>query len=123
MVFVVQIKRCESTDILRQGGLTTGGSQDYRYNSTALVQASVDNGSPVIFVSINYRTASLGFLAGSQLRDNGLLNLGCMFWLLCQSTGSDALGPVLDQRLALQWVQDNISKFGGDPSYVLSQRP
>jgi carboxylesterase type B len=46
----------------------------------------------------SYRLASLGFLAGKALADEGSLNLG-----------------VRDQRLALHWVQENIAKFGGNP--------
>jgi carboxylesterase type B len=69
-----------------------------------MVQASVDNGSPIVFVSINYRLASLGFLGGKALQDGGLLNLGFR-----------------DQRLALHWVQENIAKFGGDPRKVTIQ--
>jgi len=83
------------------GGLSNGGSADYRYNATAFVQASVTNGHPVVFVSMNYRVASLGFLASSQLKEANSLNLG-----------------YLDQRLALQWIQANIAKFGGDPKQV-----
>lgn len=49
-----------------------------------------------IVVSANYRLGPLGFLA---LSDLGL-------------TGNYALQ---DQLLALQWVQDNIARFGGDP--------
>ncbi|KAK7059780.1 carboxylic ester hydrolase, partial [Favolaschia claudopus] len=80
------------------GGLTTGGSGDFRYNGSWIVEASIANKKPIVFVSINYRLASLGFLAGKALADEGSLNLG-----------------VRDQRLALHWVKENIAAFGGDP--------
>ncbi|KAJ7093473.1 alpha/beta-hydrolase [Mycena belliarum] len=86
------------------GGFTTGGSADFRYNGTWLVQASVANGKPIVFVSINYRLASLGFLGGKALQGEGSLNLG-----------------VRDQRLALHWVQENIAQFGGNPKKVTIQ--
>lgn len=54
-------------------------------------------GKPIIGVSINYRLSAWGFLSGSEeVRDTGNLNLG-----------------LRDQRLALQWVQENIEAFGG----------
>ncbi|KAF7320933.1 Carboxylic ester hydrolase [Mycena chlorophos] len=86
------------------GGFFTGGSADYRYNGTYLVEASVANGKPIVFVSMNYRLASFGFLGGSALAEEGSLNLG-----------------IRDQRLALHWVQENIKKFGGDPTRVTIQ--
>ena len=50
-------------------------------------------------VSINYRLDVLGFLS---LGDKGLSgNMG-----------------LLDQVMALQWVQNNIEAFGGDPKKV-----
>lgn len=49
----------------------------------------------------NYRLGSLGFLNGKEMAELGLLNLG-----------------MLDQRLALHWVQDNIAAFGGDRKKV-----
>jgi acetylcholinesterase/cholinesterase len=52
----------------------------------------------VLVVSFNYRLGVLGFLAGvHELEGNYGLK---------------------DQQLALQWVQDNIGHFGGDPDQV-----
>ncbi|KAJ7032363.1 alpha/beta-hydrolase [Mycena alexandri] len=72
-----------------------GGLGDFRYNGSWLVESSIANGKPIVFVSINYRLASLGFLGGKALESQGSLNLG-----------------LHDQRLALHWVQENIAQFG-----------
>ena len=53
----------------------------------------------VIVVSINYRSGPLGFL--SLENDDMPGNLG-----------------IRDQILALEWVQENIKYFGGDPKKV-----
>lgn len=53
-------------------------------------------------VSINYRVSAYGFLASSELDDHGSLNNG-----------------LKDQRMALNWVHNNIVKFGGDPKHVV----
>ncbi|KAL0936343.1 para-nitrobenzyl esterase (carboxylesterase) [Colletotrichum truncatum] len=54
----------------------------------------------VVVVTINYRTNIFGFSNSPEI-----------------PTGSQNSG-YLDQRFALKWVQDNIAKFGGDPSRV-----
>ncbi|KAM9853496.1 cholinesterase-like [Aulostomus maculatus] len=54
----------------------------------------------VVVVSMNYRVGALGFLS---LPDNHEIR------------GNAGL---LDQRLALRWVANNIAAFGGDPSKV-----
>ena len=60
-------------------------------------------GKPIVAVSINYRLSAWGFLSGSaEVAESGNLNLG-----------------LRDQRLALQWVQENIGAFGGMSIYVM----
>ncbi|EMT66823.1 Lipase 4 [Fusarium odoratissimum] len=86
------------------GGFQEGGSGDGRYNMSYLVRNSVEMGYPTVMVSFNYRLNGWGFLAGQEVEGAGLLNLG-----------------LLDQRLALQWVQENIRAFGGDPHKVTIQ--
>ncbi|KAK6814983.1 hypothetical protein RU639_008651 [Aspergillus parasiticus] len=83
------------------GGLTGGYVGDPRFDGSNIVTLSAQIKKPVIFVSINYRVASLGFLNGRQMAELGLLNIG-----------------MLDQRLALHWLQENIASFGGDPKKV-----
>ncbi|PYI00379.1 extracellular lipase [Aspergillus sclerotiicarbonarius CBS 121057] len=56
---------------------------------------------PFIAVSFNYRIGALGFLPSTITAKEGILNLG-----------------LHDQVLLLQWVQDNIEQFNGDPSQV-----
>ncbi|KAJ3990187.1 alpha/beta-hydrolase [Lentinula detonsa] len=55
----------------------------------------------IVLVILQYRLGLFGFLAGSEVEENGDLNAG-----------------LLDQDFALRWVQTHISKFGGDPAKV-----
>lgn len=77
------------------GGFYSGSSSLDVYDGRYLAHSET-----VIVVSMNYRIGAFGFLAlhGS----------------------SEAPGNVglLDQRMALQWVQDNIHFFGGNPKQV-----
>ncbi|KAJ7475779.1 Alpha/Beta hydrolase protein [Mycena latifolia] len=57
--------------------------------------------SPFIAVSFNYRIGALGFLPSRLSHEQGILNLG-----------------LKDQVMVMEWVQENIDKFGGDPSQV-----
>ena len=58
-------------------------------------------GTPVLFVSMNYRLGPLGFPQGPEAVDRAALNLG-----------------LHDQWVALEWIQINIASFGGDPRKV-----
>ncbi|KDR73256.1 hypothetical protein GALMADRAFT_1341677 [Galerina marginata CBS 339.88] len=67
----------------------------------SVVARSVALGEPVIYVSANYRLNAFGFLGGKEVKAAGIGNIG-----------------LRDQRFALQWVQDHITAFGGDPTKV-----
>ncbi|KAJ5279435.1 hypothetical protein N7478_004807 [Penicillium angulare] len=66
-----------------------------------MVNNSVRANKPIVAIAINYRVNGFGFMGGPILRDQGLANLG-----------------LRDQRLAFQWIQENIKNFGGDSSKV-----
>ena len=82
------------------GAFAIGATQ--MYDGTRIVKQSVNLGQPVIFVTMNYRLGGFGFLPGKEVSKDGSSNLG-----------------LRDQRLALQWVQENIATFGGDPEKVV----
>ncbi|KAK0101390.1 hypothetical protein ONS95_006565 [Cadophora gregata] len=80
------------------GGYTFGSKTSYG-NPTSLISRSLENnGEGLVYVAMNYRLGLFGWLSGS---DDVTANVG-----------------LLDQRLALDWVQQNIHLFGGDPSRV-----
>ncbi|KAJ5337237.1 Carboxylesterase [Penicillium brevicompactum] len=81
------------------GGFETGSTS--MYDGASVVTDSVALGMPVIYVAMNYRLGGFGFLPGAEVLKDGSANLG-----------------LLDQRLALEWVADNIASFGGDPTKV-----
>ena len=58
----------------------------------------------VVVVTINYRLGLLGFLNLNEVTGGRI-----------PATGNEGL---LDQIAALEWVRDNISVFGGDPSNI-----
>lgn len=65
------------------------------------VTDSIGQGKPIIFVAVDYRPGAMGFLAGKEVLEDGVANLG-----------------LLDQRQGMKWVADNIEAFGGDPDKV-----
>ncbi|KDN61296.1 putative carboxylesterase [Colletotrichum sublineola] len=81
------------------GGFELGWSS--MYDGTSLVQHGVDINKPFVFVAVNYRVAGFGFMPGKEILADGSANLG-----------------LLDQRMGLEWVADNIAAFGGDPDKV-----
>ena len=87
------------------GGAFEFGSSS-EYNGSSLVSFLRSRQSLALVVTLNYRLNIFGFLGSDQLRDRDV----------SRSTGNYGLQ---DQRMALQWVQDNIGAFGGDPSRVL----
>ncbi|KAF9479979.1 alpha/beta-hydrolase [Pholiota conissans] len=78
------------------GGYVTGNAAPYTGNDILR-----DSGGGVILVVIQYRLGLFGFLPGQKVKQGGVLNAG-----------------LLDQQFALQWVQEHITKFGGDPTKV-----
>lgn len=84
------------------GGFIVGGSAYPQYNLSGIVKVSQDMGQPIIAVSFNYRLQMYGFLQSQDLLNEGSSNAG-----------------LLDQRMALRWVQDNIEAFNGDPEKVV----
>ena len=81
------------------GGFVNGGSSPLVYDGTGFGR------SGVVLVSLNYRLGKLGFFAhpalSAEQQGKPLGNYG-----------------LLDQIAALQWVQHNIARFGGDPHHV-----
>ncbi|TID22676.1 hypothetical protein E2P81_ATG01804 [Venturia nashicola] len=75
------------------GGFALGSTASPSYNGARLA-AQED----VVVVSMNYRLNIFGFPSAPGLLDQ---NLG-----------------LLDQRLAIEWIRDNIVAFGGDPKRI-----
>ena len=79
---------------IQGGGFNTNGNPNV--NGTGLIKAA-DN--DLVYVTFNYRVGPYGFLTnGDEVTPNNGLR---------------------DQRKALEWVQQHISKFGGDPRHVV----
>ncbi|KAI5361170.1 Putative carboxylesterase, type B, carboxylesterase type B, carboxylesterase type B, active [Septoria linicola] len=78
------------------GGSFSTGGQDVPYQIPA---QWVDRAPDHIVVSFNYRVNVFGFPGAEGLDDQ---NVG-----------------LLDQRLAVEWVQKNIAQFGGDPEKIV----
>lgn len=83
------------------GGYTAGDKAAFNPAGLLAASGNVSNGE-VVYVAINYRLGAFGFLSGPTM----------------QADGGVANAAFLDQRMALEWVQDNIHLFGGDRNKV-----
>ncbi len=82
------------------GGSTIGSSGMAIYGGEGVAKRGA------IFVNFNYRLGALGFLAHPEMTAESVHH----------QSGNYAY---LDQVAALQWIQRNIAKFGGDPAKVV----
>ncbi|EPE32761.1 alpha/beta-Hydrolase [Glarea lozoyensis ATCC 20868] len=90
---------------LDQGGFANGGVGWLPdFNQTGIVQRSAFIGHPIIEVSVNSRLGPWGFMYSQEIQDTLNTNLG-----------------LRDMRFALQWIQEYIAAFGGDPNRVTIQ--
>ncbi len=106
-VYVPHKKAVAARDLRRKrpvmvwihGGAFQVGSAE-NYDPTKLVTTG-----DVVVVTVNYRLGALGFLAHPALSAES-------------PAGVSGNYGILDQQLALRWVQDNIAAFGGNPKRV-----
>lgn len=83
------------------GSSGRGGDDDPLFDGQPYVEQA-----DVVFVSINYRLGALGFLSHPALTAE-------------DPNGSSGNNALLDQIAALEWVRDNVARFGGDPERVM----
>ncbi|KAM0310043.1 hypothetical protein ACHAO8_008440 [Botrytis cinerea] len=83
------------------GGFYTGATADPQYNLSGITHVGQQTGQPIITVSMDYRLGVWGFLQTPQVLAEGSSNAG-----------------LLDQRLALRWIKENIASFGGNPEKI-----
>lgn len=83
------------------GAYILGGTSDPVYDGKYLVDGNPD----VVVVTINYRVGLMGFIDFSHVPGGEAF------------PDTPYLG-ILDQQMAMRWVQENIEAFGGDPKNV-----
>jgi para-nitrobenzyl esterase len=81
------------------GGFVAGDGSEPRYDGESMAQKGI------VALTVNYRLGLFGFLAHPELTRESPH----------KASGNYGL---MDQRAALQWVQQNIAAFGGDPKKV-----
>ncbi|KAI1502026.1 putative lipase [Biscogniauxia marginata] len=83
------------------GSFWTGQNSEITTAPDGMILESISNGLPIIHVAMNYRLGFFGFAQSEALKSEGSENAG-----------------LRDQRLAIEWVRDNIEQFGGDPERI-----
>jgi para-nitrobenzyl esterase len=81
------------------GGFTIGSASMANYSGASLAAKGV------VYVALAYRVGALGFLAHPELSAESPQHVSGNYGFL-------------DQIAALQWIQRNIARFGGDPRNV-----
>jgi para-nitrobenzyl esterase len=81
------------------GGFVCGDGSEYRYDGESMAKRGV------VAITVNYRLGVFGFLSHPDLTKESVHHASGNYGLL-------------DQHAALEWVQQNIAAFGGDPGRV-----
>lgn len=81
------------------GGFAAGDGSEYRYDGESMARKGI------VSVTVNYRLSIFGFMSHPELTKESPHHASGNYGLL-------------DQAAALQWVNQNIAAFGGDPKRV-----
>ena len=81
------------------GGFAAGDGSEPRYDGESMARRGI------VAITVNYRLTVFGFFSHPELTKESPYH----------ASGNQGL---LDQYAALQWVQQNIAAFGGDPKKV-----
>jgi para-nitrobenzyl esterase len=81
------------------GGFVAGDGSEARYDGESMATKGI------VAVTLNYRLGVFGFMAHPELTKESPHHASSNY-------------GILDQAAALQWVQQNIAAFGGDPKRV-----
>jgi para-nitrobenzyl esterase len=81
------------------GGFMAGDGSEPRYDGESMARHGI------VAITVNYRLGVFGFLAHPELTSESPFHASGNYGLM-------------DQSAALQWVQQNIAAFGGDPKRI-----
>ncbi len=94
-----ELHDCPVLFFIHGGSLTTGNTSYSEYNGESLAKRGI------IVVNCAYRLNVFGYYANKLLQEES-------------PNGTTGNYGLLDQIAALQWVNDNIAAFGGDPKQI-----
>ncbi|ORZ07737.1 Carboxylesterase, partial [Lobosporangium transversale] len=86
------------------GGFKNGGASSPLYDCTPIVANSIELQKPVVVISLSYRINYLGFFSSKEM--------------VLDAQDSVGNWGLLDLIMGLEWVQEHISAFSGNPKRV-----
>ncbi|KAJ4363463.1 hypothetical protein N0V83_009757 [Neocucurbitaria cava] len=99
------------------GSFWSGSNAETTTAPDGMIRQSVENGAPIIHVAMNYRLGCKSSGPKYTVVTNQCAVFGFAQSDTLKAEGSENAG-LRDQRLAIEWVRDNIEYFGGDPDKI-----
>ncbi|KAG0049522.1 hypothetical protein BGZ83_005708 [Gryganskiella cystojenkinii] len=100
------------------GGFREGSNGDPLYDASNIVKRSIEVNQPVIVVCMNYRLNSFGFLASKEMEQEIQEQAASASEAVSEYNQLIGNWGLMDQKLAFEWVRENIHAFGGQANNI-----
>ncbi|GJJ78758.1 hypothetical protein EMPS_11117 [Entomortierella parvispora] len=100
------------------GACRDGSNGTPLYDARNVVKRSIQLNQPVIVVALNYRLNVFGFLASKELEEELQEEIASSSEPVPEYDQSVGNWGLMDQKMAFEWVRENISAFGGNARNV-----